>query len=154
MAFNITIVAFGKEPDYSDEKLLNYRGFDPVLVGKETDGSLHFYSVKTEVPNAHILHVQTRDLKVESPNMSLVFENAFPEGITEDSPFLKGYQDRLQTVLRETMLRLNITDKSQWEGPWFFEGVMAFTFLNVGKEISNDLAKAERREIFKQRKPS
>lgn len=149
MSFNITIVAFGREPDYSDEKILNYRGFDPELVGKETAGPLHFYSVKTEVPNAHILHVQTRDLNVESPNMSLVFENAFPEGLTEDSPFLQGYQDRLQAVLRETMIRLNITDKSQWEGPWFFEGVMAFTFLDVAKAISDDLAHAERKEIFK-----
>lgn len=149
MSFNITIVAFGREPDYSDEKILNYRGFDPVLVGKETSGALHFYKVKTEIPEANILHVQTRDVNVESPNMCLVFENAFPPGLTEDSPFLHGYQERFQGVIRETMLRLAIHDQRQVEGPWFFEGVVAFTFLDVGKELSDDLAQAERKEIFK-----
>jgi hypothetical protein len=148
MSFNITIVAFGQEPDYSDEKLLGYRGFDPFLIGKETSGALQFYKVKTEIPEANILHVRTRDEKVESPNMVLVFENAFPPGLTEDSPFLQRYQERFQGVIVETMHRLCVHDQRQVEGPWFFEGVIALTFLDVSKEISDDLALAERKEIF------
>ncbi|MNB61105.1 hypothetical protein D3C76_515800 [compost metagenome] len=149
MSFNVTIVAFGREPDYSDEKILGYRGFDPALIGKPTAGPLHFWKVKTEIPEANILHVQTRDANVNSPNMALVFENAFPPGLTEDSPFLHRYQERFQVIISETMLRLQVHDQRQVEGPWFFEGVIAFTFLDVQQAISDDLALAERNEILK-----
>jgi hypothetical protein len=149
MAFNITIVTFDKEPDTSEEKLLDYRGFDPVLVGQTTQGGMYFYVVKTEVPGANIHHVQIRDELIDSPNMVLVFENLFPQGGNENDPLPELFNERLSGIIKETVHRLGITDVKQLEGPWFACGVMAYTVLNVGKALSDDLAKAERSAIFK-----
>ncbi|MNM23099.1 hypothetical protein D3C81_334900 [compost metagenome] len=149
MAFNITIVAFDKEPDISEEKLLDYRGFDPVLVGKTTQGGMHFYKVKTEVPGADIHHIQIRDELIDSPNMVLVFENLIPAGATNEDALTKENSERLWNVIRETVQRLGITRLTQLEGPWFAGGVVAYTVLDVGKALSDDLALAERSVIFK-----
>ncbi|MNC57322.1 hypothetical protein D3C75_1069760 [compost metagenome] len=149
MAFNITIVAFDKEPDTSEEKILDYRGFDPVLVGQTTNGGMHFYTVKTEVPGADIRHVQIRDELIDSPNMVLVFENLVPQGGNENDPIPEMFNERLSGIIKETVLRLGVTDVKQLEGPWFAGGVMAYTVLDVGKALSDDLAKAERSAIFK-----
>lgn len=149
MAFNITIVAFDKEPDTSEEKLLDYRGFDPVLVGQMTEGGMYFYTVNTEVPGADIRHVQIRDELIDSPNMVLVFENLVPQGANENDPLPAMFNERLSGIIKETVIRLGVTDVKQLEGPWFAAGVMAYTVLNVGKALSDDLAKAERSAIFK-----
>lgn len=147
--FNITVVAFGKEPDLSEEKITDYRGFDPALIGKPTLGSQHLYTVKTEVPDANVVHVQVRDAHVHSPNMVLVFENAFPEKeVVEGSPEYQRYQLRTASIIKETMYRLGVYGDGQMKGPWLVDRVLAFTFNNVDKAISNDLAKAAR-ESFK-----
>ncbi|MND17271.1 hypothetical protein D3C81_333000 [compost metagenome] len=149
MAFNISIVAFGKEPDISDEMILEYRGFDPVLVGKTTQGTQHFYKVKTEVPDVQIIHVQIRDELIDSPNMVLVFENAIPADAKFEHDLPPGRTDALQAVFKETMHRLGVYSIDRMEGPWLACGVMAYTFLDVREALSKDLAKAERSAIFK-----
>ena len=149
MSFNITVVAFDREPDYSEENILDYRGFDPELVGKESHGTQHFYTVKTEVEGANIMHVRFRDEVVDSPNMVLVFQNGFPEDSMEQTGVPPGMMDRTTEILKETMIRLGIHSRDQMSGPWFACDVMAITFLDVGKELSDDIANAERREIFK-----
>lgn len=148
MAFNISIVAFGKEPDISDEMILEYRGFDPVLVGKTTQGTQHFYKVKTDVPDVQIVHVQIRDELVDSPNMVLVFENAIPPGAKFEHDLPPGRTEELQAIFKETMHRLGVYSIERMEGPWIACGVMAYTFLDVREELSEDLAKAARNTIF------
>jgi len=149
MAFNITIVAFDKEPDLSEEKILEYRGFDDELVGKTTQGTLHCYEVNTGVEGAFIRHVQVRDELVDSPNMILVIEGAVPEGAVSKEDIPPGHSQRIQDVFEETMLRLGCPDRHDREGPWFLSGAMAVCFLNVRKQLDADLVKGARWRMIK-----
>lgn len=144
MAFNITVVAFDKEPDLSEETILLYRGFDLMLVDKTTQGDMHTYHVRTSITGAYIRHVQVRDVQVDSPNMVLVFENIIPEEITIEDNTTAVLRERIQKVMTETMLRLKCTNIDLVEGPYFAEGVMGLCFLDVRIALSDDLAHADR----------
>ncbi|MNP89131.1 hypothetical protein D3C85_15320 [compost metagenome] len=144
MSFNITVVAFDKEPDLSEEKILAYRGFDLALVGKATSGQMYEYSVRTSITGTYIKHVQVRDEQVDSRNVVLVFENAFQEGAVSEDDIPVTLRERTQQALAETMLRLKCADIDRLEGPYFAEGVMAFCFLDARDAIADDLVEANR----------
>lgn len=144
MAFNITVVAFGKEPDYADDLILDYRGFDPALIGKVTKGSRHLYIVKTEVPDAQVLHVQIRDEEADSPNMVLVMQDLPLTEIETDPEVYKKTQGQMSKILTETLKRLKVTENYQVTGPYIDDNNVAFTLLDVRKALDDDIAKCER----------
>jgi hypothetical protein len=145
MSFNITVVAFDREPNLDDVLLMEYRGFDGDLVGKETLCTLHFYEVKTDVAGARVIHVQFRDQLVSSDNMVLVFEDIIPEGTTTAADIPVETTERVQGVLAETVQRLECFDLSRVQHGYSYGRSMVFCFLGVKKVIDEDIAMGNRK---------
>ena len=147
MSFNITLVAFGHEPDCSDEKILSYRGFDKDLIGKETAGAMYVYDVKTNVPGAVIRHVQVRDKHVDSNNMVLIFPNVFSNVLSPEDAVFHSTLRLIEGVLFETVLRTQCLDPDKIETLGTFEGSLVICFNDVKQAIEDDTAKASRNSL-------
>jgi hypothetical protein len=149
MAIHLTIVGFGKKPDLSMEALLQYAGTDPMVAEKIINGPTHYYTVKTKLQDVEIFHVVIRDEKIDSPNLSLVFNDAFPKGIKEDDPLVHARAEMMGHILGETAIRCG-GGRVMREVEGMFEddfGNMAYLFKNVKSAVEEDLAKCERAAI-------
>jgi hypothetical protein len=154
MAIHLTIVGFGKEPDLSLESLLQYCGTDPEVAGKTVNGSTYYYKVKTKHAGVEIFHVAIRDTVIDSPNLSLIFTDAFPTGTDETDPLVRTRAELIGNVLGETAIRCGgALVMREVEG--MFEdgkGNMSYLFKNVHSVIEADLAQGERAEIYQRNK--
>lgn len=147
MAFNITVVAFGKTPDISDEKILEYRGFDPALVGKDTEGEITTYRFNSEVPDAHISHIRVLDINVSSPNLVVIFELPLKDPSLTDEQNQVVLSDLIKDVMQEMIPRIGGVEQHQIDGPWDGGSVIAVTFLDVADNLNKILSAAQSNAI-------
>lgn len=99
-----------------------------------------------------IFHVVVRDVAIDSPNLTLVFADAFPAGTDERDPIVHARAELIGHVLGETLIRCG-GGIAMREVEGMFEdgkGNMSYLFKNVLHEIEADIAKGERAEIIKQ----
>lgn len=147
MAFNITIVSLGKEPDYSCEKLLEYRSFDPALIGKVTKGMTSIYRIKSSVQDIQIIHARVLDEQVHSPNLVVVFEIPPKNPELTDEQNIAILSEMIRAVMEEILPRLGKVEQHQIEPPYSSKSVIAVTVLGVADVVNKKLSAAEAKNI-------
>ena len=109
MAIHMMLVAFGaNDPSTDNAALLKHCGWNPETEGRTIDGAVEQYQVETEVPGVKIRIVSIMDRQIAAENVTVVFENAFPEELSHEEYMTRI--DKIEAILQEFYKRISLPE--------------------------------------------